>query len=124
MKKLLLLFLFIVFFHTYSSAYTIVRSLNWGESPASWSIDYYASNGVDVLVWAGTNRYCAQATVTGYYSNGTSLTVGTSYQVVGVSWPSTPANPFQRFVISLTNPNTCSGPNGNNNPTSGNITIK
>ena len=104
MKKFMLLFLFVVFFQTYSSAYTIYRSLNWGQSPASWSIDAWATNGVDVYTMAGVNRYCAQAAVFGYYYSGSSVQVGTNYQGYGASWTSTPGNPFVRFVISLTNP--------------------
>jgi len=124
MKKIMLVFLFVVSFHTYSEAYTILRQLYWGASPATWSIDAYAPNGVDVQAWAGTNRYCAQAAVTGYYSSGSSLQIGTNYQVVGASWPSTPGNPFVRFVISLTNPNSCDGGPTGNNPTSGQIVVK
>lgn len=124
MKKIMLIFLFVVSFQTYSSAYTIIRSLNYGQSPASWDIAVTAPNGVDVQAWAGTNRYCASAVVTGTYSNGTYVTVGSYYQVVGVSWPSTASVPFIRFSISLTNPNSCNGGPTGNNPTSGQILIK
>lgn len=124
MKKIMFVFLFVAFCCTYSSAYTISRSLNWGQSPASWTIDAYAPNGASVMVLAGVNRYCATAAVIGYYSNGAMVQVGTNYQGSGASWPSTPGNPLVRFVINLTNPTSCSGPTpGSNNPTSASITI-
>jgi len=124
MKKIMLVFLFVAFFCSYSSAYTISRSLNWGEAPASWTIDAYAPNGAGVMVVAGVNRYCATAAVLGYYSNGSMVQVGTSYQGTGASWPSTSGNPLVRFVINLTNPNSCNGPTpDSNNPTSASIMI-
>jgi hypothetical protein len=121
MKKIMLVFLFVAFFCTYSSAYTIQRQLSWGSSPASWSIDYYAPNGVQVYVLAGVNRYCAQAAIIGYYSGGSNKQIGTGYQQASATWTSTSSNPFVRFVISLTNPNWCSGPY--NNDTLGRVTI-
>jgi hypothetical protein len=123
MKKVMLVFLFVGFFFIDSSAYTISRSLSWGSSPASWSVDYYAPNGASVFVLAGVNRYCAQASILGYHSNGVMKQIGTNYQGAGATWPSTAANPLVRFVIQLTNPNSCSGPDGNNNPTMGQVTV-
>jgi hypothetical protein len=121
MKKIILVFSFVAFCSSYSSAYTILRQLSWGSAPASWTIDYYAPNGVQAYAVAGVNRYCAQAVVSGYYSNGTSQTIGTNYRDVSASWPSTTGNPLVRFVISLTNPNSCSGPY--NNDTMGRVIV-
>ncbi len=124
MKKVMLVLLFVGFFFTDSSAYTISRTLYYGSSPASWTVDYYAPNGAGVYVLAGVNRYCAVASILGYYQSGSMAQIGTNYQSQSGTWPSTPGNPLIRFVIQLTNPNTCTGPTpGSNNPTVGQVTI-